>query len=283
MPHAQRITVVSIIINATLFLLKLVAGMYAGSLAIMADATNSLLDTMYSIGVYWSVGESHKRADKGHPFGHGRAEPMVAFGVSVLMAIAAFEFLRSGIFNLIKGSGGQTINTVVVAALIISIVAKIFLSTEAYHAGKRNRSPALLATAADSRNDILITFTALAGLVFATAGFPYFDDIAALIISLFLFWQAYKLGKSNLDYLLGAALSKELELKIRAIATTVRGVRGLHLIRAHYVGNYVHAEIHILVNPRISTGASHTIAMTVQHDVERLKEVNKAFVHVEPA
>jgi cation diffusion facilitator family transporter len=283
-PHAHRITVVSIVINATLFILKLVAGMFAGSLAIMADATNSLLDTMYSIGVYWSVGESHKKADKGHPFGHGRAEPMVAFVISILMAIAAFEFLRSSTLNIFQGGAGtQSISMVVVAALLIAIVAKIFLSTECYHAGKKSRSPALLAVAADSRNDVLITMIALAGFIFSTVGFPLSDDFAALVISLFLFHEAYKIGKKNFDYLLGAAPPKELELMIREATTHVRGVRGIHKIRAHYVGSYVHAEIHILVNPRITTAASHKIAMSVQHDVEHLKEVNKAFIHVEPA
>jgi cation diffusion facilitator family transporter len=213
-PHAHRITVVSIVINATLFILKLVAGMFAGSLAIMADATNSLLDTMYSIGVYWSVGESHKKADKGHPFGHGRAEPMVAFVISILMAIAAFEFLRSSTLNIFQGGAGtQSISMVVVAALLIAIVAKIFLSTECYHAGKKSRSPALLAVAADSRNDVLITMIALAGFIFSTVGFPLSDDFAALVISLFLFHEAYKIGKKNFDYLLGAAPLRSWNLR----------------------------------------------------------------------
>ncbi len=281
--HAKRVTVLSIVINGTLFILKLFAGIAANSLAVLADATNSLLDMLYSFGVHWSVRESHKKADKGHPFGHARAEPMVAFVIAILMGIAAFEFLRSAAFNLIGGSGPHHLDWLIVASLLIAIVAKILLSHEAHVAALKARSPALFATSDDSRNDVLITCTALAGLVFASTGFPWLDDVAALIISIFLFNEAYKLGRKNVDYLLGAAPPKSLDHKIRHAASAVRGVRGIHKIRSHYVGSYVHVEIHILVNSRVASGVAHTIAMSVQHDIERLPEVNKAFVHIDPA
>lgn len=280
--HARKVTILSIVVNASLFLLKLAAGLAANSLAVLADAVNSLLDLLYSLGVAWAVDASHKRADRGHPFGHARAEPMVAFAVAILMAIAAFEFLRSALFGLLAGESQRFLSWPIIAALVVAVIAKILLSHEANLSGKRARSPALLATAADSRNDVLITLTALGGLVFAASGFPWVDDCAAILIALFLFREAWRIGKGNVDYLVGAAPSQELQHRIREIATSVRGVRGIHLIRAHYVGNYVHAEIHILVNPTITTRASHHIAMTVQHDVERLPDVNKAFVHVEP-
>jgi len=281
--QAKRITVLSIVINATLFLLKLGAGLAAGSLAVLADATNSLLDTLYSLGVKWSVEESHRKADKGHPFGHARAEPMVAFVVAILMGIAAFEFLRSAVFNLIFGSAGQHLDWGIATLLLIAIAAKILLSHEAGIAGKRLKSPALITTAVDSRNDVLITCTALVGLVFAASGWSWMDDVAALFIAVFLFVEAYKLGRRNMDYLLGAAPPDELEHKIRAVVTHVRGVRGIVQVRAHYVGSFVHVAISIIVNPHISTAASHKIAEAVQHDIELFDEVNKAFVHVEPA
>ncbi len=280
--EAKRLTVLSIVINATLFLLKLGAGLAANSLAVLADATNSLLDLLYSVGVKWSVEESHKKADKGHPFGHGRAEPMVAFVVAILMGIAAFEFLRSSVFNLLLGSGGQRLDWGIVTMLLVAIGAKILLSHEAGLAARRSRSPALAATSVDSRNDVLVTLTALLGIAFAAVGYPWVDDVAALLIALLLFFEAYRLGRRNIDYLLGAAPPEELERKIRAAITHVRGVRGITLLRAHYVGSYVHAEIHILVNPHLSTAAGHRIAEAVQHDVELFDEVNKAFVHLEP-
>ncbi len=280
--HAKRVTILSIIINGTLFLLKLAAAVLANSLAILADATNSLLDFLYSLGVKWSVEESHKKADKGHPFGHARAEPMVAFVIAILMGVAGFEFFRSGLFNLILGSTSQRFDWGIATLLLIAIAAKILLGHEAHLAGRRSRSPALLATAADSANDVLITLTALVGAVFAALGVHWLDDAAAIIISLFLFRQAYLIGKRNIDYLLGAAPPKELERQIRAIVTTIRGVRGIKKLRAHYVGNYVHVEIQVFVDARISTRASHVIAMTVQREVESLRSVNKAFVHLEP-
>lgn len=280
-PHAKRITIVSIIIDATLFLLKLGAGIMANSLAILADATNSLLELLASIGIHWSVNESHKRADKGHPFSNARAEPMVVFVIALLIGIAAFEFFRAASFNLLFGNASYYLDWGVITCLIIAIVAKIIMSHEADEAAKKTKSPALLATAIENRNDILITLTALIGIIFASIGYGWLDDAAALIIAIFLFTKAYTLGKKNINYLMGAALPKEAERKIREVVTSVRGVRGIAGLKAHYVGSFVHVEIQLLINRRLSTRAAHTVAMTVQHDVERLPEVNKAFIHLE--
>lgn len=264
-----------------LFVLKFVAGLAANSLAIIADAVNSLLDTVYSIGVYWSVGESHKKADKGHPFGHARAEPMVGFAVALLMGIAAFVFLQNALFSFFAEPQTYTLNWVIVSSMVIAIIAKIFLSHKSYLAARKTRSPALMATSIDSRNDIIITLVALAGIVFASTGMPRMDNIAAIVISVFLFSEAYRVGKSNANYLIGAAPSPALTHKIKQLATHVRGVRGIHFIKAHYVGNYVHVQIGIAVSGRISTTASNHIAMTVQHDIEKLPDVNKAFITVD--
>ncbi len=272
----------NIALNAVLFLLKLFAGLVSGSIAVLADAANSFLDTIHGCATYWAVKESHKKADKGHQFGHARAEPMVAFFISILMAITAFEFLRSALFSLAGNGEPRLLNWTIVGALVIAILAKILLSYEAGKAGERTRSPALRATAADARNDVLITLTALFGLAVSATAYVWMDEIAAILISVFIFWQAFRLGRENIDYLVGAAPSSELQRKIEEIATTVRGVRGLSLVKAHYVGSFVHVEVHIIVNRHLSTSASHHIALTVEHDLEELPDVDKAFVSVEP-
>ena len=280
--HARRVTILNIALNAVLFVLKLFAGLASNSIAVLADAANSFMDTFHGCATYWAVKESHKKADKGHQFGHGRAEPMVAFFISLLMAITAFEFLRSAIISLSGNGEVRVINWTIIGVLVIAILAKVLLSYEAGKAGERTRSPALKATAADARNDVLITLTALFGLAVSATAYVWMDEVAAILISVFIFWQAFRIGKENVDYLVGAAPSPELQRKIGEIATTVRGVRGLSLVKAHYVGSFVHVEVHISVNRHISTAASHHIAMTVENDLEELPEVDKAFVSVEP-
>lgn len=281
MVHAKRITILGIVVDFSLFLLKLAAGLAAGSLAVLADAVNSLLDGLYGCGVLFSVQQSHRKADKGHPFSLGRADPMVIFVVALLIGIAAFELLRAGFFSLLFSTGAARLNWPIVAALIAAIIAKILFSHTALRAGKRTRSPALLATAAGSRDDILVTLLALIGLIFAVTGAPWMDAAAALVISLFLFCESWRVARENVAYLVGGVPSEELRQRIRALVSSVVGVRGLPVVRSHVVGNFLHAEVHLLVDPHVSGSARHAIAMTVQHEVERLPGVSKAFVHVD--
>jgi len=279
--QARRVTLLSIGVDFFLFVLKLAAGVAANSLALLADAANSLLDAFYSIGVFLGVTAAHQRADKGHPFASAKAEPMTTFVVALLSGIVAFEFLRTGLLGLLVGDGGRTITLPIFAAVLAAIVAKVLLSYGAQRVGQRTGSPALLATAADSRNDILLTLVAFAGLVFAATGTPWMDDAAAIVISLYLFRSSWRMVKETVDYVRGAPPPAELERRIREAAMSVAGVRGIHLVRSHYVGSFAHVELHILVSSAASPHAVHRIAMTLQHEVEQLPGVSKAFIYTE--
>jgi cation diffusion facilitator family transporter len=279
--HARRVTLLSIVVDFSLFLLKLAAGVAANSLALLADAANSLLDAFYSLGVFLGVKGAHERADQWHPFASARLEPMTTFVVALLSGIVAFEFLRTGLLGLLVGSGARVITVPILVAVLIALVAKVLLSYRAQIAGMQTGSPALLGTAADSRNDILLTLVALTGLVFAATGIPWMDDAAAIVISLYLFRSSWHIVKELVEYVHGVSAPAELERRIREVAMSVAGVRGIHLIRSHYVGSFVHVELHILVGLAASPSAVHRIAMTLQHDVELLPGVSKAFIYTE--
>jgi len=277
----KKVTILNLCINALLFILKFFAGIAANSVAVMADATNSLIDVVYSIAVIWSVRISHKHADHDHQFGHGRAEPLVAFTVALLMAIIAFEFLKEAIVGLFSPEE-KLLTIPIVLALVIAIMLKIFLGVVAEKTGKEHKSQALLATAADCRNDVLITSTALLGLFFASNGYPWMDNVAAILISGFLFLGAYKIGRENFDYLIGSAPPQELIDQVREITRKVRGVKGVHQVRAHYLGTYVQFEVHIVVDRDLSTERSHAIAVRVKEDLGKLQGISDVFVHIDP-
>jgi cation diffusion facilitator family transporter len=276
-------TTLGILIDAALFLLKLVAGLAAGSLAILADAVNSLLRMLYGLGVNLSVEQSHKKAEKGLPFFHGRATPMLAFSIAVLTGIAGYAFLRSGLLGLWSGTAGHTLTWLIATSLTIAIIGKVLQSHQTLLAALATRSQALLESASEQRDDILVTLTALAGLVFASVGASWTDCAAAVGISILFFVRSYRLGRKNIDYLVGEAPDTELDAAIREAVSTVRGVRGIRMLRVHHLGNFLQVELAIHVNGTITTQASHHIAMTVQHDVERLPGVDKAFVIADSA
>jgi cation diffusion facilitator family transporter len=280
MQKNKKITIMGIILNSMLFVAKLIVGFLSGSLAVLSDAFNSLTDILASIGIFIAVKFSSKRADAGHPFGHHRAEPLAGIMVAIFAGIVAFEIIKIGIQNLfIKTS---IIGYSALVVLGFTMIVKLGMSVYFLDQGKKLNSPAIRASGIDSRNDVLISSVAFIGVLGSINGIDFMDSIAAIIIGLFILYSGYKIGVENIDYLMGKAPSKEHLDKIKSVVRKVKGVKGMNDIRAHYVGNFIHIEIHIEVDKKLSTQKSHTIGKNVQNKVEELNHVDKAFIHIDP-
>jgi cation diffusion facilitator family transporter len=277
----KKITILGIILNSILFIAKLIVGLISNSLAVLSDAFNSLSDIISSVGIFIAVKISHKRADQGHPFGHHRAEPIAGLVVAIFAGIVGFEILRTAISSMVN----HTENIIGYSApivLIFTIVVKLFMSYYFVKEGEEINSPAIKASGIDSRNDVLVSSVALVGVIGSLYGILFLDDIAAIIISMFILYSGYKIGIENIDYLMGKSPPEEYVKKIESIAKKIKGVKGLNEVRAHYVGNFIHIEIHIEVDRNISTEKSHNIGKNVQKAIEKLADIDKAFIHVDP-
>ena len=279
--HGRRATLIGILANAFLFVIKFTAGMLSGSLALISDALNSFSDTIYSIAIFIAVRLSNKNADEDHPFGHHRAEPVAGLIIAILAGIIGFEIVKEGIFGLMNPQQME-FTSLGVVVLLVSMGLKTGMWIYFKKIAKRINSPALQAAAIDSRNDILISFTALFGVVGPLFGIFSFDYYAGILIGLFIIWSGYDIGKENIDYLMGKAPSKEIVDEICKRACSVKGVMGFNDVRAHYVGNYLHVEVHIEVPKDMHTKTSHDIGKAVQKLVEDMPSVDKAFVHIDP-
>ena len=113
-------------------------------------------------------------------------------------------------------------------------------------------------------------------------GYHKLDDLAALVISVFIFYFGYKIGIENIDYLMGKTPPRKYVERIRKKALAVRGVKGINDLRAHYVGNKVHVEVHIEVDEDKTTKKSHEIGKDVQNEIERMQDICRAFIHIDP-
>lgn len=280
-PIAFRATLLNILANTTLFALKFIAGLVSGSIALLSDALNSLTDVASSIAIYVSVKISEKQADEGHPFGHGRAEPIAGLIVAILAGILSFEVIRASFEKLI------TKEPVIVTSftLLVPVMTMATKGLMSWHFNKVARdvgSPALKATSIDSFSDVLVAFTALAGIAGASIGHPYLDPAAGLIISVWIMYTGYTIGVENIDYLMGRSPEPELMERIKEAALRVAGVKNINTVRAHYVGNFIHVEIHIEVDKNLPTLESHAIGKGVEAEVEKLGAIEKAFIHIDP-
>ena len=168
---AKKATILSIVGNIILFILKIIVGIIYNSIAVISDAINSFTDIVASIIVFISVKVSAKRADKGHPFGHKSAEPIAGLIVAIFIGIVGFEVIKYAFERLVDGS---TMVRGVMPLIIIgfTLVMKFFMYVYVLRVAKKTKSIAILASAADHRNDVLISSAALVGIGGAYFGYP---------------------------------------------------------------------------------------------------------------
>ena len=272
---------VALFANAFLFLFKLILGLLSGSLAVISDAFHSLMDVIAAVTLSIGIRISHKEADRDHPFGHHRAEPIAALFVAVIAGILGFEILRESILKLFYGSSPIK-GKLAIIALLITLILKGALTLFFKHLLKKDARPGIRALVIDSKNDMLATLVSLLGVILASLDMLYFDPLAGMILSIFIFKGGYEIGIENIDLLMGKKGAEAINQKIRERAHKEKGVLGTNTLRSHHVGNTLHVEIHIEVDHLMDTAHSHEISDRVEHAIENMPEVSKAFVHVDP-
>jgi cation diffusion facilitator family transporter len=280
--RARRATLIGIAGNTILFGVKGTIGVASGSIALLSDAFNSLVDVVASIALWYSVHIADRAPDADHPYGHQRAETIAALTVAIFTAILGFEIGRSAVERLLTGPRPIELAAWALAALVFSMAGNLALARYLRRRGEELESPAILANAVECENDIWTSLAALIGLAAAAAGAEILDPLAGILVGIWIVWGGYRFGRKNIDYLMGKSPGQELVDRIRALALGIAGVRGVHDVRAHYVGHRIHAEVHVEVDQELPTRRSHDVGGSVRVAIERLPGVDRAFIHVDP-
>lgn len=271
----------SLLSNLFLFAIKLAAGIFSNSIAIISDAINSFTDVLTTIAVHFSVKVSYQKADHDHQYGHHAAQPIAAIILAIFAGVAGITIIRESIARIIQPSI-EDILTFPIIVLSLTIFLKSFMVIYFQRIGRKYDSPAVRALSVDSWNDVLSSFIALLGIIVSSFGLKYFDGVAGIMIAFFIFRGGYHIAKENIDYLMGKAADKELLLEISNRALKVPGVKGLNDLKSHFIGNKYHIEIHIEVDQSHSTKISHDIGKEVEKVIEELPLVAEVFVHIDP-
>jgi cation diffusion facilitator family transporter len=272
--------IVSVAVNTGLFALKFWAGIVTGSLALTADAWHTLSDSMSSVIVVLAVRLSSKKADKEHPFGHGRWEQIASLFIAFLLGIIAFDFLKNSLFRF-RQKEAVRYGTLAIAVTVVSIVVKEVLARIAFYIGKKTDSASVRADGWHHRTDMLSSAVVLAGIVFASR-FWWIDSALGAIISLMLFYAAYSIVKESTTKLLGEEPEQEL---IDKITRTVKNIYAYDMQLHHFhIHNYVlHKELtlHIRLNKDMTIEQGHNVATDIEYIIENQYGII-ATVHIEP-
>ncbi|MBR6401491.1 MAG: cation transporter [Firmicutes bacterium] len=278
-----RVSMVSIIGNTVLSLLKVLAGFIASSDAMISDGIHSASDVFSSLIVIIGVKISAKDSDKDHPYGHERFECVAAVILAMVLVITAL-FIGHTTFEQI--SSGQEIAIPGIPALVaavVSIVSKeiMYRYTRVY--AERFDSAALMADAWHHRSDSLSSIGALVGILGARLGFPVLDKAASILICAFILKAAFDIFRDAAGKMVDSSCSEEKENKLMQCALAQEGVEGVDLIRTRVFGNKIYVDIEICADGKISLFEAHGIAERVHDAIESgFPEVKHVMVHVNP-
>ena len=227
--------VVGILANALLCAGKLFVGTVSGSVSITADAMNNLSDAASSIVTLIGFKLAEQPADEDHPYGHARYEYLSGLAVAAMVLVIGFELAKSSLDKILHPAS-VTFSIPMVIVLVGSVLVKLWLSLFNTRLGKHIDSGALLATAADSRNDVISTLAVLAAaLVEKFSGYRV-DGYLGMAVAIFIFYSAIQLAKETISPLLGESASPELAKVIAEMLEKEPRVLGFHDLMVHDYG-----------------------------------------------
>jgi len=268
--------------NLALLGAKGVVAYASGSSAIYADAANSASDVAYSILMIIGLWVALRPPDESHPHGHRRFEPLVSVLIGLMMALAGVQAARTGFFAWREGPEPIT-STWAYLIPVITVIIKGGMYLRVRHIAESVDSTALAASARDNLSDVVASGMALVGVVGSRLLFAEADPLAAFAVSLWILRAAWDVLHLAVRQLTGGAAPPELTQAVIDAVRSVPDIDDVHQVIIEYVGPQVRADIHINMSGDASLDETHRVSDEVRAAVEALREVDHAFVHVEPS
>jgi cation diffusion facilitator family transporter len=280
-----RATVAGFLVNFALVLIKGAAGIFGNSSALIADAIESLSDSLTSVVVYIGLRYASRPPDANHPYGHGKAEPLAATIVALGLIGAALTIAVTSVRQLITPHDPPAAYTLIVLALVVLAKETLFRHVDAV--GAEIESTAVQSDAWHHRSDAITSATAFIGISIALIGGPGWyiaDEIAALLTVPMILFNALGFLRKSLDELTDAAPSADIEQRVREIALATPSVAGLHVCRVRKMGLEYFVDLHVLVDGDLSVREGHNIAHAVKDGIRKqFPKINDVLIHVEPS
>ena len=280
---AIKVSVISIILNCLLTLIKFISGVISKSSAMISDSVHSLSDVLSTFVVIIGVKISNKKADSDHPYGHERIECVSAIILSGMLFIIGALIGINGIKNVTNSSNLVMPGVLALIASIISIISKEAMYQYTIRVSKKINSAALKADAWHHRSDALSSVGSFIGILGARIKFPILDPIASIIICLFIVKVSYDIFKDSIYKLIDASCDDETINKIREIALAQEGVMQLDTLKTRVFGSRIYVDIEISAYGKQSLEDAHNIAQKVHDEVEEnIPMIKHCMVHVNP-
>lgn len=281
---AVKTTFISLISNIVLAGVKWTAGIAGNSYALIADAIESTSDIFASLLVLFGLRYASRPADKNHPYGHGRAEPLITFLVVVFLLVSALVIAHQSVQNIRTPHEAPKPFTLFVLAAII--VWKEISYRWVLRKSIEENSTTLKAEAWHHRTDAISSVAAFIGISLALMlgkGYESADDWAALFAAGFIVYNAYLIFRPALGEIMDEQNYDDLKREIREVSKQVDGIEGTEKLFIRKVGMKFHVDLHVSVNGELSVRTGHAISHHLKDTL--LKEIptlENVLIHIEP-
>lgn len=257
---------VGILCNLALCAGKFMVGTLSGSISVAADAVNNLSDASSSVVSLLGFRLGSRPADEEHPYGHARFEYLSGLAVAVMVLVIGLELGKTSLGKILAPTP-VTFSWVTVGVLAASILVKLWMALFNRKVGGRIHSGALIATAADSRNDVLTTGAVLTAALISHFARVELDGWMGLAVALFILYSGVGLVKSTIDSLLGLAPDPELVKYIHERVMSYPNVLGTHDLMVHDYGpGRQFASVHVEMAAEGDVMASHDVIDNIERD-----------------
>jgi cation diffusion facilitator family transporter len=274
----------SVVSNCVLILLKVVAGVLTGSIAILTEAVHSAIDLLASLIALVSVRKAEEPADADHPYGHEKAENVAAGAEAMLIIVGAVIIVVEAVRRLVNGSEVESIG-IGIAIIAATIIANLVVSGYLYRQARLLESPALEGDAAHLRADALTSVAVLVGLVLVeVTGEASFDSIAALVVAVAIVATGVRLARRSGRVLMDEVLPEHEMDRIEEVIARSRPpeMAGYHKLRGRRAGSRRHIDLHLQFRAGTSLEDAHREAHKLRDAIEGQFSNADVLIHVEP-
>ena len=260
--------VVGILLNVCLGIVKVFAGLFTGSVAMMADALNNLTDAVSSVVTIIGFRLANQKADAQHPFGHARIEYMTGVIVSAIVIIVGIRLILES-YEKIKAPEDLHSNPLIIVLLVIMILVKLWLWFFNDGLAKYIESASIKATGIDSRNDAISTAAVLFTLLLHQFSGINIDGYVGVGVGVFVIYSGLNLVKETAGPLLGQSPDPRTVKEIEELVLSREEVLGIHDLIVHDYGpGHIFASVHIEIDSRVDVFISHTVIDDIERDAQ---------------
>lgn len=277
----KRATYASVSVALCLIAAKLVAWLMTGSLSVMASLVDSLMDAAASAINLFAVRWSLYPADEDHRFGHGKAEFLAGLAQASFIAGSAFFLVVHAIERLRSPIPIHAVSTGIIV-MLVSISVTLVLLAYQHYVIRRTNSTAIRADALHYATDVLTNLGTIFALFAASRGWTGLDPVIAIIIAVYIFYSACRIGYEASQMLMDRELPADIREQIRTIATSPPQVKGVHGIRTRLSGQTIMIQLHLELEDDLPLKRAHGIARAVEKEILRSWPGADVLIHQDP-